>query len=208
MKNSLIHLCLLVVASISAAADMGNYGLTAGALDFVAPVVYDRATLTSATAGTIVYDSKATQAGAYLLPPTVDPSNFSNWVRLAGPTGTNTVISSGTMRVETAILSGIGTTTNCPGGATPANACSLSMNTSGITSIVRSGGGIYTVNFDPTIWNSAPGCVFNAIDSTDAYSYPVSNGYTPSTTTFEQTFFSKQTGNQTDTKFVVICTGL
>src|SRR5262245_47255233 len=112
MKYGMFSLSLLLSAATAMAGEIHTSGLTAGSMDFTAPVVYDRTNLSAAPAGTIVYDN--TSGAFFGLLPSGNPTSGDSWLQLGSSAGNGTLNvsseSAASVRLEYAHIGGNGGT--------------------------------------------------------------------------------------------------
>lgn len=148
-----------VVMSLSfpAFGDEFSYRLS-NPLDFAAPIVYSRANVTEAAAGTIVYDNNS--QAFYGLTPGGNPSSASSWVSLGVPGGATpnvTSTSTGQEHIERVFFGGASSATVC--SSSPCNISTNGFNaTPGVSSVTRTGVGAYNINFTAGTFSQAPVC--------------------------------------------------
>lgn len=141
---------LLFVFSTVATAFADENPLERGAYDVAAPVVQNRANLVEATAGQLVFDSSS--GAFYGLPVGGNPAVASAWVQISPNIGTNTVISSGSERIERALV-------NCSASS---SVSSYSGSTPWVTGIGNISAGKCTLTFAPGLFSATPTCVTSA----------------------------------------------
>jgi hypothetical protein len=208
MKKGFLVLALLF-CGLGASASQPTSMLFANPLDFTAPVIFDRSTLTTAPAGQIVFETNSGQFWG--LPTSGAGGSLGNWTALSAPAGSNPVISTGAIRVEYAYVglcnSGTGTGV-CNSVVNSNSGAAVGTANSWLANVNRAGTGVYSFDFGTingvNAFSNTPSCTFTGNTSQNAIG--VING-TINATTWNFEIEGSNNGTSVDAQYVVTCVG-
>lgn len=184
-----------LIASISFIANasesyLGGNQMQLTSTSFAAPVVYDKTDLTDATIGAIVYEAGS---GFFGLTNSGAPSSSSSWVALGGPSGTASVVSGGTERIERAYITNNGS-------------CSIgSQSGSWVSSVSRPLIGDCTLTLASGVFSANPTCTCAGELNPGTEKYQCSLQVSSATSVRVHTAIGS--GSDADRNFYIICMG-